>query len=160
MRYRSVRSTLLWPTLLVIPLSSVPIFAMQPGTDRGVTMIQILTTESLDKFLRTRAQLAPLEQAANTPGPLHAANRDETVALLDANVDVRQILSKIGWTARDYISTWDAVVKTLAVMRLMDSGELTETPTGTTQANIDFIRGLTTDLSTRFIEWKKTEIDR
>jgi hypothetical protein len=123
-------------------------------------MIQRLTTESLDKFLRTRAQLAPLEQAANTAGPLHAATRDEAVALLDANVDVRQILSKIGWTARDYVNTWDAVVKTVVVMKLMDSGDLTETPTGTTQANIEFIRGLTTDLSSRFTEWKRREMDR
>jgi hypothetical protein len=160
LRYRLLRRKLLCSTLLVIPLASLPIFAMQAGTDRGLTMVQILTIESLDKFLRTRLQLGPLEQAANTAGPLHAANRDEAVALLEANVEVRQILSKIGWTARDYTNTWDAVVKTVVIMRLMDAGDLTETPTGATQANIAFIRGLTTELSSRFMEWKKTEIDR
>src|SRR5688572_29219499 len=57
---------------------------MQPETrPRGFITTQRLTAESRAKFLRTRAQLAPLEQAANTPFYEQGGNRDVRFELFD-----------------------------------------------------------------------------
>lgn len=82
---------------------SLPTFAMQPETrPRGFITTQRLTAESRAKFLRTRAQLAPLEQAANTPFYEQGGNRDVRFELFD----VQRTRAAMTFVLPDYASLW------------------------------------------------------
>jgi hypothetical protein len=139
-----------------------PTFAMQTrGTGSGLTMVRELTIDKVDKFLRTRADLAALErqQPQSGSGFLVGVNGDEVVATLESDDRVRLILAKIGWSARDYWDTWSDIGKTLIATARLDSGQSKEIPVGVSEANIRFLRNLPDDLSPRFLKWKRAEID-
>jgi hypothetical protein len=123
--------------------------------DRGEAVIQELTAEQLDRFLRTEAAFASLEAThgrEKEDGPLRGLAEEEAVLLLEANAEVRQVLMAVGWTARDYLATLITIFVTLIAIERLDAGH--EPPGGVSEANIRFLRSVPAELAQAFSAWK------
>lgn len=133
--------------------------AQAAGSDRGPDVPVVLTSDLVKKFFVTQVELAKAAAPSVPPPNPTVFQPNESAQFLNSDPAAKRVFSQMGWTAFDFVRTWETILETAYALDMLEHGLITKLPENVSEPNVTVLQNLTSDVGAVYKTWKENALE-